>query len=689
MPVSCTIVGCGARKSDNFKNLTFHRFPRNEIKKKKWLNIIGRENIKRNTNRALICSLHFEEKDFNKTLNVVRLRDDVLPSLLLFCMICLDTECKLYKLDKYNLHTDFKILTGIELKDEVRFVPQLCTECAQRLTNCAKFRDKSLRAYHLLAQLGERSEMLTLQQIKTINRKHNGLMSNITKRTFDPNHYDLCVIENNDHVQEIDIKTEDNETNNILNDLDDPLTVFANDFTIKTELNDGLIFENDDNIDLLDDCGTYVTEDNDILLDFDHQYLNYEIKLKKSVLNDENTLTQLSEAVKNETELNDDELPYDELPYDDGMYVFDDCDNYVNFVKSNADMDNSRSKVLRTEVNKNVVNNNKVSLSNLTLVVNRDKSNIIDGSNKNEIIFKNGSQLNRHPTVNSYKINNQIRTKKAFNNNVDNTKNLRNAVKDRTESIKSKKWNCSKNKTIKKYFANDAGLKDVRTDSIEPKNRNCSKKIKDFANYANFKDITKLIKERLERPAKQTAPLCNLKMFEVTEMSKEEQLEEIQRRKDTKKYRICQYKCTICYKGFVDSETFNIHMDKHSDKFGKLECSICRIRTMDKNTLGKHMYSNHRFRYKCLKCSFVTNQKNTALTHELWHDGKQYKCPHCGKIFQKLTTFKNHVRVKHPSDHVCHQCGFSFVGERGLSLHMSRMHRAADTEVSTLRTTNA
>ncbi|CAH2219424.1 jg1839 [Pararge aegeria aegeria] len=41
------------------------------------------------------------------------------------------------------------------------YKPKFCTECAQRLTNCNKFREKSLRAYNLLSILVGNHDLVT------------------------------------------------------------------------------------------------------------------------------------------------------------------------------------------------------------------------------------------------------------------------------------------------------------------------------------------------------------------------------------------------------------------------------------------------------------------------------------------------------------------------------------------------
>ncbi|CAH2987387.1 unnamed protein product [Chilo suppressalis] len=59
------------------------RLPKNDLKRKMWLDTIGVENLKTHTKSICICSLHFEESCFNRTLNHIVLRDDAVPSRIL------------------------------------------------------------------------------------------------------------------------------------------------------------------------------------------------------------------------------------------------------------------------------------------------------------------------------------------------------------------------------------------------------------------------------------------------------------------------------------------------------------------------------------------------------------------------------------------------------------------------------
>ncbi|RVE47004.1 hypothetical protein evm_008388 [Chilo suppressalis] len=77
----CCIVMCSARKNKNQPQLTLHRFPKNEALKEKWLEAIGKENINHRQKIWHLCSLHFKENCFNKTLDVIRLRENSLPSI--------------------------------------------------------------------------------------------------------------------------------------------------------------------------------------------------------------------------------------------------------------------------------------------------------------------------------------------------------------------------------------------------------------------------------------------------------------------------------------------------------------------------------------------------------------------------------------------------------------------------------
>ncbi|CAG9132056.1 unnamed protein product [Plutella xylostella] len=75
----CNVLGCPMKRYKKHSNISLHKLPKCKKTRDKWLDILGAENVV-TTKYTYICSLHFEEKCFNRTLDVIRLRDDALPS---------------------------------------------------------------------------------------------------------------------------------------------------------------------------------------------------------------------------------------------------------------------------------------------------------------------------------------------------------------------------------------------------------------------------------------------------------------------------------------------------------------------------------------------------------------------------------------------------------------------------------
>uniref|UniRef100_A0A2H1X329 SFRICE_000072 n=1 Tax=Spodoptera frugiperda TaxID=7108 RepID=A0A2H1X329_SPOFR len=76
----CSIIGCGTKTASKPPDVTLHRLPIIEPSRSAWLEIIGVENIDTGRKYIFVCSLHFEDSCFNRTMNIVKLRDGALPS---------------------------------------------------------------------------------------------------------------------------------------------------------------------------------------------------------------------------------------------------------------------------------------------------------------------------------------------------------------------------------------------------------------------------------------------------------------------------------------------------------------------------------------------------------------------------------------------------------------------------------
>ncbi|XP_045783406.1 zinc finger protein 62 homolog isoform X2 [Maniola jurtina] len=170
------------------------------------------------------------------------------------------------------------------------------------------------------------------------------------------------------------------------------------------------------------------------------------------------------------------------------------------------------------------------------------------------------------------------------------------------------------------------------------------------------------------------------KQFKVTEMTHEEQLTDLQKRKETANFQNSLYKCVECFKGFRSGNVFNTHKDKHTDKFGKVICLVCGLHYPTQHKLNEHVSRVHRMKYSCTSCSLVTSHKMAAINHQNWHNGVIYTCPHCQEKRRSKTGYLSHLRIMHPTDVVCTVCGFSFLNQKGLGLHVKRKHRDHDVE---------
>ncbi|XP_039762569.1 zinc finger protein 879-like isoform X2 [Pararge aegeria] len=474
----------------------------------------------------VICSQHFRNDDFQTGTCI--LKSNAVPTATQVCVTCLDTTSKLYPISKYHLAEAYNNVTGLSFHNMLRFSPMICMECSKRLANCNQFRNKSLRAHHLLLQFLDGNDSLTTQNIKTINRVDNKLTSNITKKTFEPDHCDFHFIHDEEKNEEI-LGIENVE-----------VTIDKTEVKIENEAKEESSNGFDSDVDFNNDGIDIVVER---LTDTDNHKNVEVIKIDRDNIEDF---------------INNDVFTDVEFPNDDNAGDYDDNDD-IDF---NDDDDVILSSIIKKTKNGKVVKKNKVSKE------------------------------------------------------VD-----------------------AKNVTIKK-------------------------------------DGKKRVKSEIRgRPGRKPGFKEELKLFKVTELTHEEQLAEIQKRKDTSNFKNSPYKCTICYKGFCDINAYNRHMDKHTNKFGQFACPICGLHTKNTYRVNKHLGNTHAARYSCTVCPFVTRSRNSAKAHERWHDGKKYKCPHCEEEFIKSTSYMSHVRIKHPSDFVCTLCGFSFIGERGLRMHMNMKHR--------------
>ena len=90
MPNNCAVFGCNSSYKKK-GNIIFHKFPKNDELKLKWIHLCKRQD-KINGDRALICSLHFKATDYKRNLmyelldkpvphRLIRPKKDAIPTL--------------------------------------------------------------------------------------------------------------------------------------------------------------------------------------------------------------------------------------------------------------------------------------------------------------------------------------------------------------------------------------------------------------------------------------------------------------------------------------------------------------------------------------------------------------------------------------------------------------------------------
>ncbi|XP_047040078.1 zinc finger protein 62 homolog [Helicoverpa zea] len=507
----CCVPNCknDSRHISKSQGITFHVFPNEASLRSAWLKALGKETWEPKE-RSAVCSEHFLCDDLYETKSGLRkvrsgavpliLQDTMSceygePATLKACRICLVMDVKLIPIRVCNLEQAYENLTGISLNED-KLPQKLCVECVQRLNNCSQFRLKSLRANSLMLEVIKKHDILTVQNIKTINRENNQLASTLSYKKFEVNHYDSYY------------------------EYTDPIWIEEKPST----------------------CNIEVKVENEI-------FLPEEIAVK---INDDG----FNEVGINEAGINDNGIT-------DGFSDNDASDKEFVIV---SDKDYSSDDSLPLE---------------------------------------------------------KCKTKRTRKRKIKDEKPV---------------------KTVKKVKK----VKEVN-DSNEPK---VDRRRKPFLND----DL-------------------NETLFTIRDLTIEEQIAEILKRRDSANYKNAIYKCTACFKGFLDEDAYNSHMTRHTDQCGEHECGVCKTHFKHPHALRKHITAHHTQRFSCKQCPYITTHRQTARLHERWHKGTKYKCPHCQDEFVKFTTYMGHIRIKHPSDFVCGLCGFSFVSAKGIELHKKLKHR--------------
>ncbi|XP_069364278.1 zinc finger protein 420-like [Maniola hyperantus] len=662
------------------QNVTFHRLPTEKCRRAAWIQALGIEEKNMQRLRGpFICSLHFREEDFYTTKSGQRaVQRGAVPKTEQICIICLDTGRRMFSLNYYNLEQPYENVTGISLsKFTAVRSPRVCWECGQRLLNCDAFRGRSVRAHHLLLKLSREDEQLKIQTIKTVNRKKHKLKSNISKEIFEPDYSDYQFVYDE---KSQNVKTENREKNKNVKVKMEKVIYGEPSRETKTEVkNEGkkltIILEpKEEGVNDIASDEEFLHDDidNDGFLNgaVDKIIKNIGITGKSNKNDSCKNVKLLNKSIEVDVEfpnhdidgdinvpnVNDHNVSYTDkndiininLPGQDNDFDMDFLDENVKITNENVNnfhvMNRNVCNVHAPDRNDDIHDNNKFMNKNVNLPDGTDDCDMdfpddMDVSDRNdsdiELVELTVKSENTEKCVNKTKVK-------------INKKGTLSKVKRKT------KVKVNKSKVALNKFNKDGKVK-----------KSSRKRKTEFQGHY----------------LRRKPPTGGMELFKVSVLTYEQQIADIQCKKDTPLYKNSTYKCTYCYKGYQFEDAFEAHMEQHTDKYGEFECAICGIHTSSRQKLLHHLNMTHIVRYSCTMCPFYTRHRNTAKSHGRWHNGTKTKCPHCDDVeFSKLTSLMSHIRKKHPSDCVCALCGFSFIGERGLALHVKMKHQFEDTQ---------
>ncbi|XP_049879928.1 zinc finger protein 729-like [Pectinophora gossypiella] len=188
---------------------------------------------------------------------------------LKICRICLRTQCKVYRFDRYQLKHYYEEVTAVKVNDKDGLPHFFCYECATMLHKFHKFKEKCYNGQNTLKEIGWRGP-ITYEAIYKIDRALRQLKSpleilTVTKRVKTYVTTDIAEASNSESES---IHAEDEKEINI-KDIEDCKDVFLDEGSIADDNFDSeciAIDEDSKNILLANDVSTEVDKKMDFFI---------------------------------------------------------------------------------------------------------------------------------------------------------------------------------------------------------------------------------------------------------------------------------------------------------------------------------------------------------------------------------------------------------------------------------------
>ncbi|XP_069363587.1 uncharacterized protein [Maniola hyperantus] len=629
--------------------ITFHKFPNEVPLRAAWLRALGNQDTLL-SEHAVVCSLHFLNDEICTTDSGSRqIRTGAIPSMVQVCMICLDAHSKLFLMSKYKLDEAYQHLVGLPLCDPGNLKQTACIQCAQRLMNFSRFRDKSLRARALMMELVGKYELISMQHMGMFNEVNNKLKHNIVKTILHPDHCDLYINSDTDKqteatasVESVTIKNEENVPMSV--DEDDTENV-----VVRTDTDKGF------NINLV------VTKE-EYLSDEEPKQLTDPLFVKPSTSKEP---TELMAPIKYE------------ITFECSicMEEFADEDTYNYHMTMHMEEDQSLTEEPIAEFGHS---SSSSSVAPLPWGLVTNVRSLHEGPTTEAI-----ASVVQNVQASDHYLSEIILSepdRASYDNSIEET--IESAVKMAYFSDPNKSETIVREPVCQDYDSSTPetfnllitiGIVSDRYESETivsvPDNANC------YISETKTETIDPIIRIEQVRDVRETAACSENSLENILNRNLAIRTEEIS---STGKNEVDDkpFKCTLCqYKSKYKSALVK-HVKMHTgDK--PFACDLCEYKCSANSVFVNHLRIHTGEKpFSCKICEYKFARKNDLLRHIKLHLGrKPYSCEVCGHKFARNSDLRCHIKTHtREKPYSCQFCGRRFLRDSGLLKHFTKYH---------------
>ncbi|XP_023951698.2 zinc finger protein 271-like isoform X1 [Bicyclus anynana] len=646
------------------EGITFHSFPSEEHLRAAWLQALGKEDTPL-PDSAVVCSQHFLSDDISESVSGSKqIVLGAVPSTVLVCMMCLDTDSKQVLMSKYKLDEAYEEFIGFPVCDLSSLKQTLCVLCAHRLINVSRFRDNSLRARSLMKDLVEKHNLITMRHVKMMSRETNLLKSRFVMTTPGPDQCDLHIVE---ELNE-DKQTESNE---IIHKDEETFVVKSEgncDYVLVDEhmevgqypVSDEIVLESKLLGDALQEAASveHVTRVRDLIKyesDTFECSLCSEVFLQEQEYDAHIMSTHLQHGDGDSECVTADSTDQDIAEHKHALQILDDnCTPSAEVVQYSVappllsiltnkeadtiiksdpvlDINNCRLDNLSSDTNNQVANTDISAFTNSRSQTQRSGECVISCD---------------RPHVDTASTESHCQTTSALAHT--HTDNMLTHTGDKPYSCNICQYKCKRKSHLIIHMRTHTGEKPYSCNLCEYKcNQNCQLVIHMRTHTGEKPYSCELCEYK-----------CGVKISLVRHMS-------LHSGEKLYACNICDYKCN-------KNSQLVIHIRTHTGE-KPYSCKLCEYKCKVKSSLVRHMLLHTGEKpYSCNLCDYKCNENSSLVKHMRIHTGvKHYSCKFCEYICNQNRHLVTHMR-SHTGEKLysCKLCEYKCNGKNRLVIHM-------------------